>query len=110
MRRGGLRAWLVGITAGLAVGLLAIALAGLGVLLVAALVVGATISRPRLASLGGTLLGLGIGYLFLFGMAASRCESLSCSGPDPTPWVAIDAALLGAGLIASLGTLRASRA
>jgi hypothetical protein len=40
MRRGGLWAWLVGITAGLAVGLLAMALAALGVLLVAALIVG----------------------------------------------------------------------
>jgi hypothetical protein len=40
MIRGDLRAWLVGIIAGLAVGLLAIALGALGMLLVAALVVG----------------------------------------------------------------------
>jgi hypothetical protein len=67
-------------------------------------------NRPRLASLGGTLLGLGIGYLFLFGLAASRCEAPSCEPPDATPWLAIDGAFLAAGIIVSLAAWRASQA
>jgi hypothetical protein len=79
------RAGLVGIVGGLTIGLLAVALAGLGFLLVGALIVGAAFNRPRLASVGGTMLGLGFGCLFLFGLAASRCATAACEGPDPTP-------------------------
>jgi hypothetical protein len=105
-----LHAWLVGIVGGLTIGLLALALATVGFLLVAALIAGAALNRPRLASVGGTTLGLGFGYLFLFGLAASRCAAPACVGPDPTPWVWIDVVLLSIGVIVSLVAWRMSRA
>jgi hypothetical protein len=105
-----LRAGLVGMAGGLTIGLLSVALAGLGFLLVGALIVGAAFNRPRLASVGGTMLGLGLGYLFLFGLAASRCAASACEGRDPTPWAWIDVMLLGVGVVASVAAWRTSRA
>jgi hypothetical protein len=105
-----LRAWLVGFVGGLTVGLLAVALATLGFLLVAALIVGAAFNRPRLPSVAGTMLGLGFGYLVLFGLAASRCAASACERPDPTPWVWIDVVLLSVGVITTLAAWRMSRA
>ena len=106
----GVRAWLVGITAGMVVGLLALGLAALGALLVIALVVGAAINRPHLASVGGTLVGLGIGYLYFLNLAIARCESPSCDAPDATPWLVIDLAMFGTGVVLSAAAVWSSRA
>jgi hypothetical protein len=105
---GRLRAWLVSVVAGLVIGIPATALGILGLGLGIALVVGAAVTRPRIASLAGVLFGLGGAWLLLIARAASACSD-ECVGPDLAPWLIGSGAVAGSGLVLSMVDLARSR-
>jgi hypothetical protein len=99
---GRLRAWLVSVVAGLVIGIPAAALGVLGLGLGFALGVGAAVTRPRIASFAGVLLGLGVSWVLLLARAAIACSDESCVGPDLAPWLVGAGAVAGSGLVLSV--------
>jgi hypothetical protein len=92
------RAWAIGCVAGAAVGIPSLGLAVIGVVLVSALIGGAALARPRLASLGGVLVGIGAAWTLVLGRATAACAEDACEGPDLTPVLVLAAAFFVAGL------------
>ena len=92
------RAWAIGFVAGAAVGIPSLGLAVIGVVLVGALIGGAALARPRLASVGGVLVGIGAAGTLVLGRATAACAEDACEGPDLTPVLVVAAAMLVAGL------------
>jgi hypothetical protein len=97
--------WLIGLITGgvagggtLVAGPIAAMLGGVAVLL-------AVVERPRVAAIGGVLLGMGGAWLALFGRVALTCRA-DCASPDLAPWLSLAAIFVGLG---ALVTVRASR-
>ena len=104
------RAWLVGVVAGLVLGFPTLGLAVFGIALAVALVVGAGLSRPRLASVGGVLIGLGIPWSLLLGRANAACDVHGCDGEALAAWFIAALFVLTLGVAISLAeVLRAHR-
>jgi hypothetical protein len=84
--------WLAGFVVGVAAGVATLEFPTLGWLLAVAFAVPAVIVGPRAAAIGGLLSGLGGVWLVLLGRSHS---------PGIEPWLAVGAAMFGAGLLLS---------
>ena len=105
------RGWLSGLAVGVTAGFATLEIPSLGWLLVVAFAVPAAISGPRLAAIGGLVVGLGGVWLALLGRVALTCtatgDELGCHAPGIEPWLAVSGAMLATGLL--LTTLAAIR-
>jgi hypothetical protein len=113
MSRAG-RGWLSGVAVGVTAGFATLEIPSLGWVLVFAFAVPAAISGPRLAAIGGLLVGLGGVWLALLGRVALTCtatgDELGCQSPGIESWLAVGGAMLAAGLIlTSLAAIRSRR-
>jgi hypothetical protein len=63
------------------------------------------VQRPRWLGVAGGLIGFGGSWLILLGRASWSCANdVSCSQPNPFPWLAIAGLLVASGAIIGFGT------
>jgi uncharacterized membrane protein len=99
--------WLGGLVVGAVAGFLSLELPLVGWVLFVAFAAVALLAGPRLAGLGGLLIGTGTIVLALVTVADARCRQSNgpgegCTPPDMTPWLVIGLAMAVAGVILSL--------
>lgn len=113
-----MKAFLVGLLAGVVAGFSMFILGTLTVFVGVPLLVIGVFIPPRLLGAAGTLIGLGATWLVVFGPVATTCRPPDCStgGSGETafatvgPWLAVAAACLVAGLVLLvIGLARRSR-
>jgi hypothetical protein len=108
------RRWLSGVAVGVTAGFATLEIPSLGWLLVIAFALPAAISGPRLAAIGGLLIGLGGVWLALLGRVALTCtatgDELGCQSPGIESWLAVGGAMFASGLLLTvLAAIRARR-
>jgi hypothetical protein len=109
------RGWLSGLAVGATGGFASLEIPLLGWLVIVAFAVPALIVGPRLASIGGLLVGVGGVWLALLGRVALTCQAtgdeLGCHAPDLQPWLRVGGAMLGIGVLLTIvATIRSRRA
>jgi hypothetical protein len=100
-----MRAWVIGLAAGLVVGLGTLVAGYLAALFGLVAIIAATRLPRREATAAGLLLGLGGAWILLLLRADLAC-GVDCTGPDLTGWYVVGAALAVLGAIL---TVRAAR-
>lgn len=108
------RGWLSGLAVGAAGGFAALEIPSVGWFVVVAFAVPALIVGPRLASIGGLLVGIGGAWIALLGRVALTCQAtgdeLGCHAPDLQPWLTAGGAMFAVGLLlTALATIRSRR-
>jgi hypothetical protein len=104
--------WLAGLAAGVAAGLVPLALGFVGIFITGLVLVWAALARPRGVVLSGVLAGVGATWLILFSRAALGCAEANaategCVGPDLSSWSFLPIAfLILAGILALVTGLR----
>jgi hypothetical protein len=103
--------WLSGLVVGVAAGALSLVVPFVGWTISLAFLVGASVSRAALASVGGFLLGGGSSWIGLLAQADLRCRSFTgpgreCIAPDVSGFVVTAAVMLAAGSIATIAAAR----
>jgi hypothetical protein len=89
-------AWLSGLVVGVGAGFLALEVPAVGWLIAVVFVLGALLSRRRIAAIGGELTALGGTWVLLFRIAADTCRE-GCEAPDVSGW------LVAAWVLAAIG-------
>jgi hypothetical protein len=107
------RGWLSGLTVGAAAGFASLEIPPLGWLLILAFAIAAAVVGPRIASLGGLLVGVGGIWIVLLGRTALTCtaagDELGCQAPDLEPWLMAGGAMLAIGLVLTAAAVVRSR-
>lgn len=106
-----LRWWFAGLAAGVASGLVPLALGFAGLALMIIVLLWAAVARPRGVVLSGFVTGVGATWLILWGRAMQGCSrantpSEGCVGPDLSGWSILPLALLVLGGLLAVATSR----
>ncbi len=110
------RGWLAGLVVGMAGGLAALEIPPIGYLVLVGFGIGALVSGPRLAAIGGLLTGLGGIWLAIVGRLVIQCPAelpneLGCHAPGMAPWLIDGGAMVAIGLLlTATGWWRSRRA
>lgn len=115
MRRVG-RGWLSGLAVGAAGGFAALEFPPVGWFVIVGFTLPAVVVGPRIASVGGLLVGIGGVWIALLGRMALTCqatgEDLGCHAPNLDPWLDAGAVMLAVGALltiaAAVGARRAA--
>ena len=96
------RGWLSGLVVGATAGFASLEIPPLGWLLLIAFAVPVAIDGPRIASIGGLLVGVGGTWIVLLGRVALTCQAvgdeLGCRAPDLAPWLLAGTGMFAIGL------------
>jgi uncharacterized membrane protein len=103
--------WMAGLVLGVGAGVLALILPILGWLIVAAFLVGLIRATPRIPAIGGLFLGFGTTWLALLLRSHFECQAFNavpgqgCLDPDIGPYLAVGAAQVAIGIVATAAAL-----
>ena len=96
------RGWLSGLVVGATAGFASLEIPPLGWLLLVAFAVPVAIGGPRIASIGGLLVGVDGIWIVLLGRVALACravgDELGCHAPDLAPWLMAGGGMFAIGL------------
>ncbi len=107
--------WIAGLVVGVGAGVLALVVPVFGWVIAVAFLVGLIRATPRIPAVGGLFLGLGTTWLVLLVRSHFECQGFntapgqSCMEPDIGPYLALGAAEVAIGIVATATALIRAR-